>query len=48
MFEQRDVVAALKRSLTRLNMTYVDLYLIHNPVALKVLCNLYYQLIIFK
>ncbi|XP_034838514.1 aldo-keto reductase AKR2E4-like [Maniola hyperantus] len=33
--EQRDVVGALSRSLSRLNMTYVDLYLIHNPVAIK-------------
>ncbi|CAH2245615.1 jg6538 [Pararge aegeria aegeria] len=35
LHEQRDVLAALKRSLARLNMTYVDLYLIHNPVAIK-------------
>ncbi|XP_022115363.2 aldo-keto reductase AKR2E4-like [Pieris rapae] len=32
--EQRDVVHALRGSLKRLNTSYVDLYLIHNPVAL--------------
>ncbi|PZC84869.1 hypothetical protein B5X24_HaOG203859 [Helicoverpa armigera] len=33
--EVRDVVNSLKKSLERLNMTYVDLYLIHNPVSHK-------------
>ncbi|XP_022115352.1 aldo-keto reductase AKR2E4-like [Pieris rapae] len=33
--EQRDVVHALQGSLTRLNTSYVDLYLISNPIALK-------------
>ncbi|CAH4036802.1 aldo-keto reductase AKR2E4-like isoform X1 [Pieris brassicae] len=33
--EQRDVVQSLRGSLKRLNTSYVDLYLIHNPVALK-------------
>ncbi|XP_052757069.1 aldo-keto reductase AKR2E4-like [Galleria mellonella] len=33
--KQRDVVSAIKESLSRLNLTYVDLYLIHNPVAFK-------------
>ncbi|XP_072937722.1 aldo-keto reductase AKR2E4-like isoform X2 [Epargyreus clarus] len=32
---QRQVLQALKASLSRLNMTYVDLYLIHFPVAFK-------------
>ncbi|XP_063391290.1 uncharacterized protein LOC134676839 [Cydia fagiglandana] len=31
--EKRDVVGALRKSLERLNMSYVDLYLIHNPVS---------------
>nr|CAW30925.1 putative aldo-keto reductase 2 [Papilio dardanus] len=33
--EQRHVLDALRASLARLNTSYVDLYLIHNPVALK-------------
>nr|AEW46855.1 seminal fluid protein CSSFP006 [Chilo suppressalis] len=33
--DQRRVLDALKESLERLNVTYVDLYLIHNPVAFK-------------
>ncbi|CAH4036805.1 unnamed protein product [Pieris brassicae] len=33
--EQRDVVQSLRGSLKRLNTSYVDLYLIANPVALK-------------
>ncbi|XP_028033684.1 aldo-keto reductase AKR2E4-like [Bombyx mandarina] len=33
MDNQRDVVKQLEKSLARLNMSYVDLYLIHNPVA---------------
>ncbi|CAB3262123.1 unnamed protein product [Arctia plantaginis] len=33
--EQREVVPSLKRSLERLNMSYVDLYLIHTPVTHK-------------
>ncbi|CAH2056488.1 unnamed protein product, partial [Iphiclides podalirius] len=33
--EQRHVVEFLQASLSRLNTSYVDLYLIHNPVALK-------------
>ncbi|XP_045508357.1 aldo-keto reductase AKR2E4-like [Colias croceus] len=35
LHEQRNVLDALKGSLQRLNTSYVDLYLIHNPVALK-------------
>ncbi|CAK1549028.1 unnamed protein product [Leptosia nina] len=35
LHEQRTVVDSLKKSLQRLNTSYVDLYLIHNPVALK-------------
>ncbi|GBP18356.1 Aldo-keto reductase AKR2E4 [Eumeta japonica] len=31
--EQRNVVPALRRSLRKLNMDYVDLYLIHSPMA---------------
>ncbi|KAL0809817.1 hypothetical protein ABMA28_011309 [Loxostege sticticalis] len=31
--EKRDVVGSLRKSLERLNQTYVDLYLIHNPVS---------------
>ncbi|XP_068621703.1 aldo-keto reductase AKR2E4-like [Battus philenor] len=33
--EQRHVIEALRGSLARLNTSYVDLYLIHFPVALK-------------
>ncbi|XP_060808602.1 aldo-keto reductase AKR2E4-like [Amyelois transitella] len=33
--EQRNVVESLRQSLSRLNMTYVDLYLIHTPVTFK-------------
>ncbi|XP_045457612.1 aldo-keto reductase AKR2E4-like [Melitaea cinxia] len=33
--EQRTVIPALKRSLKRLNMSYVDLFLIHFPIAFK-------------
>ncbi|XP_047523831.1 aldo-keto reductase AKR2E4-like [Pieris napi] len=33
--EQRDVLQSLRGSLNRLNTSYVDLYLIHNPIALK-------------
>uniref|UniRef100_D2SNV7 Aldo-keto reductase n=1 Tax=Heliothis virescens TaxID=7102 RepID=D2SNV7_HELVI len=33
--EVREVVNSLKKSLERLNMAYVDLYLIHNPVSHK-------------
>ncbi|XP_013136681.1 PREDICTED: aldo-keto reductase AKR2E4-like [Papilio polytes] len=33
--EQRHVLDSLRASLARLNTSYVDLYLIHNPVALK-------------
>lgn len=35
MAHQRDVLSALKGSLERLNTSYVDLYLIHTPVAYK-------------
>ncbi|XP_052742991.1 uncharacterized protein LOC112052329 [Bicyclus anynana] len=35
MYEQRDVLGALRRSLGRLNSSYVDLYLIHFPIATK-------------
>ncbi|KAI8441614.1 hypothetical protein MSG28_015179 [Choristoneura fumiferana] len=31
--EKEDVVGSLKKSLERLNMSYVDLYLIHNPIS---------------
>ncbi|XP_047524893.1 aldo-keto reductase AKR2E4-like isoform X2 [Pieris napi] len=33
--EQRDVLQSLRGSLKRLNTSYVDLYLISNPIALK-------------
>ncbi|KAJ8707010.1 hypothetical protein PYW08_011144 [Mythimna loreyi] len=33
--ESRDVVASLRNSLSRLNMSYVDLYLIHSTVTFK-------------
>ncbi|XP_075988355.1 aldo-keto reductase AKR2E4-like [Anticarsia gemmatalis] len=33
--EKRDVVGSLKKSLARLNMSYVDLYLIHFPISIK-------------
>ncbi|VVC89700.1 unnamed protein product [Leptidea sinapis] len=33
--EQREVLSSLRASLDRLNTTYIDLYLIHNPVAYK-------------
>lgn len=33
--EQRTVIPALKKSLKRLNMSYVDLFLIHFPIAFK-------------
>ncbi|CAF4741939.1 unnamed protein product [Pieris macdunnoughi] len=33
--EQRDVLQSLRGSLKRLNTSYVDLYLINNPIALK-------------
>nr|XP_014291816.1 1,5-anhydro-D-fructose reductase-like isoform X2 [Halyomorpha halys] len=37
------VVPALKRSLELLNLEYVDLYLIHWPLALKVECHPYFN-----
>ncbi|KAG7312631.1 hypothetical protein JYU34_000948 [Plutella xylostella] len=33
--EQRDVLGSLRKSLQRLNTSYVDLYLIHFPIAFK-------------
>ncbi|XP_053621413.1 aldo-keto reductase AKR2E4-like [Plodia interpunctella] len=39
--EQRHVLEALRTSLWRLNMSYVDLYLIHTPVAFKDDCKTY-------
>ena len=45
---QRDVRGALEESLRRLQLTYVDLYLVHWPIAQKKGAHIYIHIYIYN